>query len=196
MSFKIFSVKITVSFLFMATLCLMLLSDKTGYALLMILAVIIHEAGHFFAMLICKCLPTEIRLIPGSVQICAPTTRLKHETFILICGPMANFLVFACLFVSCRLSDNIELLEFSLINLIYFAFNILPLGGLDGGSILFNIILRTKGYKTAEKVLNFLTVFTAVTVFLIFTVYAIKGSINYSLCILCCYLILSVFLKF
>ena len=52
MSFKIFSVKITVSFLFMATLCLMLLSDKTGYALLMILAVIIHEAGHFFVMLI------------------------------------------------------------------------------------------------------------------------------------------------
>lgn len=196
MSFKIFSTKVTVSFLFMAVLSLMLLSDKTGYALLMICSATIHEAGHFLAMLICKCKPTEIKLIPGSVQICAPPVRLKHETFILICGPLVNFFIFVLFFVLSSLCDSIKLMEFSLINLLYFAFNILPFSGLDGGSILYNLILKKNGDKTAEKTLNLLTILSAVAALLVFILSALRGNVNYSVCILGCYLILSVFLKF
>lgn len=196
MSFKIFSTKVTVSFLFMAVLSLMLFSDKTGYALLMICSAVIHEAGHFVAMLLCKCTPTEVKLIPGSVQICAPTVRLKHETFILVSGPLFNFFAFAVLFLLSDFYDSIKLLEFSLINLLYFAFNILPLCGLDGGSILFNLLLKNKGQKTAEKTLNLLTYLAAAATLFTFLLSVFRSDVNYSVCILFCYLILSIFLKF
>lgn len=196
MSFNLFSTKVSVSFLFLATLSLMLLCDKTGYASLMLFAAIIHEMGHFFAMWLCKSKPTEIKLIIGSVQICAPPARMKHEAFILAFGPMANLVIFFVAVLICGISGTKTFPLFALINLLYFCFNALPFLGLDGGSIMLIFISDKLGFSKAQRIMNILTVFAALLIFLIFAVAAIRGTVNYSVCILACYLILSVFLKF
>lgn len=196
MSFKFFSTKVTVSFLFMAILTVVLLCDKTGYAPYMISSAVIHEIGHFSAMWICGCKPTEVNLIVGSVQICSPPTSLKYETFILLSGPLANLFLFFVFLLAYNAVNNVKLMEFAVINLIHFVFNILPFCGLDGGSILFILISKSAGYKRAQMIMNFLTIVSVIIVLIFFLISVVKGKANYSVCILCCYLILSVFLKF
>ncbi|MEE0946651.1 MAG: hypothetical protein U0M42_07505 [Acutalibacteraceae bacterium] len=196
MSFKIFSTKVTVSFLFTAMICILLICDRTGFAFPMLCSVVFHEMGHLAAMHICRCPPTEIRLIPASVQICSPVVSLKHEVFILVCGPLCNLLLFGVLFVNCCLFSSIYFLEFSIINLIYGAFNMMPVKGVDGGSVLHILLCRYWGDRKAERIMNFITVIGAVcflggAVFLSF-----KGIVNYSAYIMALYLVLSVFLKF
>ncbi|MEE0840238.1 MAG: hypothetical protein U0L72_06800 [Acutalibacteraceae bacterium] len=196
MSFKIFSTKVTVSFLFTAMVCVLLLCDRTGFAFPMLCSVVFHEAGHFLAMYVCGCAPTEVRLIPGSVQICSPSVCLKHEVFILVCGPLINLLLFSVLFVNCYIFSNISFLEFSIINLVYGVFNMLPLKGVDGGSILHIFLTRFFGFQKADRTLNIITLVGALFAFLGAFFLTANGTVNYSVYIMALYLILSVFLKF
>lgn len=196
MSFKLFSTKVTVSFLFTAMVSVLLLCDRTGFAFPMLCSVVFHEAGHLAAMYVCGCAPTEVRLIPGSVQICMPTVTLKHEVFILVCGPLINLILFSVLFINCYIFSNVWFLDFSVINLIYGAFNILPVKGVDGGSVLHIFLSRIFGLRKADTALNTITVITAILVLLSAVFLTVKGNANYSAYIMALYLILSVFLKF
>ncbi len=196
MSFRLFSTKVTVSFLFTSVVSVVLLFDKTGFAFPMLCSVVFHEAGHLAAMYICGCAPSEIRLIPGLVQICMPAVSLRHEAFILVCGPLVNLLLFSLLFINCYVFSNIWFLDFSVINLIYGVFNMLPVKGVDGGSLLHIFLSRIFGTIKADRVLNTITVIAAVLVFLGAVFLTVKGNANYSAYIMAVYLILSVFLKF
>lgn len=196
MSFNFFSTRVKVSFLFMAMLCVLLICDRTGYAFPMLCAACFHEVGHFIAMYVCRCTPTEINLLPGAVQICTPPASLKHELFILVCGPLFNLLIFTVLFVNCYIFSNVFLLEFAIINLIYGIFNMLPFKGLDGSGVLECLLVKQRGYETAKKTINIITIVASVLVFIVATIMSLKGTVNYSAYIMGLYLILSVLLKF
>lgn len=196
MTFKFFSTKVKVSFLFMAVLCIILLFDSTGYAFPMLCAVLFHETGHFIAMHICGCAPKEINLIPGSVQITCAFAPIRQEIFILLCGPAFNLALFTLLFINCYIFSNYFLLEFALINMLYGLFNLIPVKGLDGGSVLYEIILKKSGIKKANTVILILTAFAIIALAALAVAMTLKGSTNYSAYIMVLYLILSVLLKF
>ena len=52
MSFKVFGIEIYVSFYFLAIITIMLYTDKTGLASVMLFAIFLHELGHIFAMIL------------------------------------------------------------------------------------------------------------------------------------------------
>ncbi len=196
MRINIFGIKLTVSYLFCATLCIMMLCDRTGLFIPMLISVFIHESGHLLLMWIFDCVPTEIKLIPGSVQICAPVCDSKPSVLISLAGPFANIIIFAIVFVSSIMFRDNYYITFALVNLIYGAFNLLPLAGLDGGSALEEVLVRKKGADFARKTLNTVTVCAAVFALSVAVFLSIAGRSNYSAYILALYLVLSVLFKF
>lgn len=158
MKFKLFGTEIYVSFLFCATLSFMICTDRTGLVIPTLLAVVLHEAGHLFAMYLYECPPISIRLIPASVQI---TEKLfvpdKKSIKILLAGPLLNIAAGLTAFLNYGIYKAPFALEFSVINFALGLFNLLPVCGLDGGSVL-TIILkpRTKRFS-AETIIKIIT---------------------------------------
>ena len=137
MRFKFFGTEIYISFLFCATGCFMLAVDRTGLIIPTLFAVFVHETGHMLAMWAADCQPKAIRLIPTSVQIVRGFSPKKYgELSITACGPAANLVIFFTLFVNYLIFKSEQSLVFSIINLVIAIFNLLPVSGLDGGTLL------------------------------------------------------------
>ena len=196
MKFKIFDTEIYISFLFAAAVTIMLLTDKTGYMLPALFAIVLHEMGHLFMMWILECSPKRIKLIPASVQITAPfQKRYRNDFLVAACGPFVNILLFLTLYFNYLVFKNEVTLYFALLNLVIGVFNLLPLKGLDGGTILFCILEKSKGHDKAAVILKIITLVLAVAIILAAITLTVRGKINISIYIMGIYLFVMSLLK-
>ena len=196
MRFKIFSTEINISFFFMAFLTLILIVDKTGFVLPVFLATALHEAGHLAAMCVFGCQPKKINLIPGSIQIVSDfKIRVQGEIFILLSGPLANLLFAAVFFALYYFLGFISLLSFSAVNLLIFAFNLLPVRGLDGGSILYLSLAKIVQNSKCEVILDIISLLCGAVAVFLGVSGALMGKINLSLAILGLYIIIGIIIK-
>ncbi len=167
----------------------MLATDRTGLVIPTLFAVFVHEAGHLFAMWTADCAPRKIRLIPASVQIVRSfSAKPVAEFAILICGPAANLAVFAALYVNYLSFKHDWALVSALINLIIFAFNMLPVKGLDGGTVVYMLLSGRIGKEKAQNVLRIMTAVTATFALAVGIYTAVNGRINLSVFIVALYL--------
>ncbi len=196
MKFKILGTQIYISFLFLAPVCLMLLTDKIGFFLPSFFAVVLHETAHLTAMWMLGCNPKEIRLIPASVHIIRNITyKVRNEVIISLVGPLANILFFILFFALYKFSNNMNILTFSLINLLFAVFNLLPIKALDGGLILYKLLSTALGENKAQIILNFVSLITAVALLFV-GVWLFLCNKNFSVIIMAIYILLSVLIKF
>ncbi len=194
--FKFLGTEIYISFLFCATLCFMLVIDRTGLIIPTFFAVFIHESGHLLAMWACDCNPKAIRLIPTSVQIIRGFSPKKHgETAIVICGPLANSVVFVALLANYLIFKSEQSLTFSVLNLVIAAFNLLPVNGLDGGTLLVIFISKFTDIYKAESIVRMITLVFALITFLIGVYLWVSGTVNVSVFIVAVYLALCGLIK-
>lgn len=196
MQFKLFGTKIYISFIFAAVITVMLFFDRTTLFLPCAIAILLHELGHLFAMWLCECAPREIKLIPASVQIIRGFSSKPYgESIIALFGPIVNLVIFVVFLVNYLYFKDEWVIKFGLINLIIGIFNLLPVKGLDGGTVLYNIVSEKKGLLTAERLLNIITFVSSLTLFIfgIFTI--INGKVNITVFIMAIYLLLSVVIK-
>ncbi len=162
MRFKILDTEIYVSFLFVAVIAFLLCVDRTGLVIPTLLAVLIHELGHLFAMWMTDCTPKAIRLVPASVQIVRSfSVSKRNEWLITLAGPTANLLPALVLGINSRFYPNQTVLQFAILNLIIGLFNLLPVQGLDGGTVVRLIALRHTSPERAERVGRTVTLITA-----------------------------------
>lgn len=189
MRFKLFGTEFYVSFLFTAVITAMLAFDRTGFILPLLFAVLIHEAGHLAAMWILDCAPKRVRLVPAAVEI---TTKInsggKYEIIIALCGPLVNLLLFATLFVNYLAFGNDSYLTVGLINLLIGLFNLLPVTGLDGGTVLFNILCRKTDPARAGLIMRIINFSVAAAALIAAITLCFKGQFNLSFFILALYL--------
>ncbi len=196
MRLKLFGTEIYVSFLFTAVIALMLATDKTGLALPTLFAVFVHEIGHLCAMWLLKSNPKSIRLIPASVQITRSIcTDYKNDIIIALSGPIINLLFFATLYINYIAFKNEVSLYYALINLIICIFNLMPVTGLDGGTVLFSLIAKKWDINRARLTLNLITLIMATAVLFLAVTCALRGKINVSAFIISIYLFISVIIK-
>lgn len=189
MKFKLFGTEIYISFLFAAMVAFMLATDRTGLVIPTLFAVFIHEAGHLFAMWTVDCAPRKIRLIPASVQIVRSfSAKPVAEFAIILCGPAANLAVFAALYVNFIKFENNTSLVFALINLIIFVFNMLPVKGLDGGTVVYMLLSKYTGAEKAARVVRIITAAVAAVALAAGIYTAVNGRINLSVFIVALYL--------
>lgn len=196
MKFKFLGTQVYVSFLFMAVITVMLATDKTGFMLPTLFAIIMHEFGHLFAMWVLDVAPKQIKLIPASVQITADITRrYKTDIAISLCGPLTNLLLFAVLYLNFISFKNEAVLVYALINLIIGAFNLLPVTGLDGGTILFSMLAKRMDYNRARCILRIVTLILSATMLFLGVMFTLRGKINISIYILGIYFLVISILK-
>lgn len=152
--FKIFGVYIGVSVGFLGLLSLMLYIDKTGLMLITLQATLFHELGHLLMMYWLGYGFEKIELKIGAVAICGKFNHsLKSELLIALAGPAFNFLFFAVYLAVCYFSSA-PVLYHALVMLIMGIFHMLPIMGLDGGTVLENLISRRFSYKTVLTTVN------------------------------------------
>ncbi len=189
MKFKFFGTEIYISFLFCAVLCFMLVVDRTGLIVPTLFAVFIHESGHMLAMWAADCQPRAIRLIPTSVQIVRGFSPKKcDEVAITLCGPLANLVIFGVLLANHFIFKSEQSLLFSLLNLVIAIFNLLPVSGLDGGTLLSLTISHFTDIYKAESIVRIITAIFSVVVFLLGIYLWVSGTVNISVFIIAVYL--------
>lgn len=196
MRFKLFGTEVYISFLFMGVITLMLCFDKTGFILPTLFAVFVHEFGHLFMMWVTGETPKKIRLIPASVQIVSSLSGgYKRDILVALSGPMVNFLFFGVFYYNYLCFGNKGTLMFSVLNLIIGVFNLLPVKGLDGGTIIYSIFSRLWSPYKALFWLRCITVILGVTGLVGAVILSFSGKVNVSLYIIALYLIITAIMK-
>lgn len=196
MKFKLFGTEIYLSSLFMAFITVMLATDKTGFMLPTLFAVLMHEFGHLFIMWVLNCTPKRIKLIPASVQIVNSFSRgYKNDILIALSGPCVNLLLFSVLYYNYLCFKNEFTLYFALLNLLIGVFNLLPVKGLDGGTILFSLLCKFTDINRAVLIVRLITVIFALAVIITAVLLTLGGKLNASLYIIGIYLLIMCLMK-
>lgn len=197
MRFKIFGTEIYVSFLFAAIITVMLAVDRTGLVIPSMFAVFMHELGHLFAMWVLESSPKQIRLIPASVQVVrkADSFRRSGESAVALSGPAVNIILFVSLYINYVSFKNETSLCYALLNLVIGLFNLIPVMGLDGGTVLFNILCKRKSVEKAVFIMRAITVVTAITVVSAGVILALRHKFNISVFIIGVYLFVMSLIK-
>lgn len=152
--FKAFGVYIGVSVGFLALLSLMLYIDKTGVLLITLEATLFHELGHIVMMYLLGYSFEKIELKIGAVAICGKFNySLKSELLIALAGPAFNFLLFA-VFSAVYYFLSAPVLYNALVMLVMAVFHMLPIKGLDGGTVLNCLLSKQLSYKTVSAIVN------------------------------------------
>lgn len=189
MKFKFFGTEIYISFLFCAVVCFMLVVDRTGLVIPTLFAVFIHESGHLLAMWAADCQPHAIRLIPTSVQIVRGFSPKRcGEVAITVCGPAANLVISGVLTANYFIFKSEQSFTFAILNLVIAIFNLLPVSGLDGGTLLGLAIAQFTDIYQAERIVRIITAVFACLAFLLGVYLWVSGTVNISVFIIAVYL--------
>lgn len=197
MFFKILNTKIRISYFFITLICFMLATDRTGYLIPCIIAIILHELGHLFTMWIFECAPKEINLVPTSIEIVRSFAIKPYgETIISLMGPIVNLFIALIFYINYLYFKSNFLIVFSLLNFIIGIYNLLPVKSLDGGTVLFNCISKKHGLEVANKVLTIITLICGFIILTLAIFLLINGNFNPSIFIISIYILISALLKY
>ena len=154
-----------------------------GYeGIITLICALIHELGHYFAARICRAAPTRIVIYPFGADMALPIglRSYKADIFIALSGPSLNLILFF-------LGITLSLGEFfCACNLALAFINLMPIRGLDGGTVLENLLLTFITPKTAERVLLGVTFFILFFLYLFSVYFLFSGVGDPSLFIIVC----------
>lgn len=161
-----------ISLFIYAILFYFLFDRNIAYIAAVLVVLLIHEFGHFFAMKVYNYQNVKLFIIPllgAFVSGKKQTVSQKQMSIIVLAGPLPGMIIgFALYFVNWHLNnDTIKMLAntFVFINL----FNLLPIYPLDGGRFLENLFLKN----------NFVIrmVFTIISVFALMILIVLSGNL-------------------
>lgn len=191
MKIKLFGITFYVSLFFAGLFAIILLNDKTGTALPLILAVFAHETGHLAAIIYFNKKPQAIYLRACAVEISGYTATCNKEDFIIyLMGPISNLLLFGLMYFIYFVFNTEWFLTFSIVNLILFAVNILPVKMLDGGDLLNIFLTAFTGGKYKNFIISIIS-FITLLLLLIFGIYLFLKTKSITVIIFALYLIIT-----
>lgn len=191
MTFNIGNCKISISPLFVSFLCLILLIDTTGLMLFGFISVFIHESGHLIFMIIAKKPPAFIKFRLGGIIIeSRGFSGYNKELLIASGGCLFNLFIFIFTFLYYSKTKSEMALLFSAANFGLFAFNLIPVNGLDGMDLIrFSLIKKFSPEKT-EKFCKIISLIFIVASTLTAVFPALFHKLNPSILICLIYLII------
>lgn len=190
MSFNLGEIKIKISFLFCAVICLIAFFDK-GYMMPAFLSVCAHEGAHLSAMLVLGERVREVSFEPFGILIKRESEggEFNKNLIIALAGCILNFFVFLILFAVHKLCENEQILVISAINLALFIINILPVSGLDGAQVLKLVLEKYKSEEIADSTGKIVSVITSGIILIFGVIIYFKVRQNPSLILLSLYLL-------
>lgn len=167
---------------FSAVLCAaaLLLVFPLGAVLPAFFAALLHECAHLAAVRLCRGSVISIRIFPFGADIRTLPMPPLRECAVCAAGSVANLIAYFC-FRTVYAPFAVDCLALGLLNL-------LPVQGLDGGSIVQNLLLFTSPVDRAETV-SFVLSFCTLFLLWVFAAYLILCcNANPSLFFLCAFL--------
>lgn len=169
------------TFGFFAVISVYMLLDRDGAGLLALAAVALHELGHVAVMRVAGAKIEAVRFCPFGVRL-EKRGMLSYsaEAAVYLGGVAANLAALAVTLPLCGWN------AFAYINAALAAFNLLPIGRLDGGVLLSLLLRRGCSLDTAEKVRMLIGFFVLAPIFAAGFWLLLRG--NYTLIITAAYL--------
>lgn len=188
MRFRLFKISFEISVPFAVMIAFLLIMDRTGLMSASLFAAVLHELGHIAAMKITNCAPKAVKCCPAGVLIVGDTYKTAiGSAFIAISGPLANFAATVLLLLAGHITKSQSAYIFAAVQFITGAVNMLPVKGLDGGTLML-ILLRSLKLRSPEFVYSFISIFTAVASVVAGVAVAVRNTANPSLLLLGIYL--------
>ncbi len=190
MSFRLFNIKFYISVPFAVMIAFLLTMDSTGYMSASLFAVTLHEMGHLIAMKLTHCAPTSVKCCIGGVTMVGKAfVTVKDNIVIALSGPIVNIVSAAILWILGSITHTLWILAFSVVQFLVGAVNLLPVKGLDGGTVL-SAILQKQTKFSPGVICSVVSIVTACIVLVVGLTVAVKNVSNPSLLLLGIYLII------
>lgn len=135
---------------------LIYLLDEQGIFAMAIISAAVHELGHYAALSAFGARPYLLRLELTGAAMYFDESRLSYgrELVAALAGPMAGLLLaFAAAFCGAHALSGVSLL--------LSVFNLLPIGGLDGGRILSALLSMFLDHQRAQRICLWVTLICA-----------------------------------
>lgn len=116
------------------------------WILLLVVVMIVHEAGHFIAMKLFNYKDVQLFFVPflGAFVSGRPhRISQRQRTITLLAGPLPGIIIGIALFVFFLVNKQILYYQLSLMFVLLNVFNLLPVSPLDGGQLLENLFAGT-----------------------------------------------------
>lgn len=158
MELRIGKTRFAISVAFFVVLILFLLLDHSGLAVLCLVGMLLHECGHLAAGWLMGVTYSAIRFTPFGIRMQRPeNTGVSYgkELFISAAGCLINVLTALICFTRFEHGPG---LNFGAVNAALGIFNLLPIQGLDGGSMLRIILLLCCPPQRAEAIVQGLSI--------------------------------------
>ena len=173
----------------------LVLSDQTQFLLCSFVSAALHEASHIAAYLSCGASVFSLEILPFGISAAVgKTDRLscKDEMLCAFCGPLMN-LFLSAIFL-CLSKSFIEGSDFFIYcNLSFFILNMLPIIPLDGGRILYFILLRKVSVATSVKTVKMISGILTVFITVFGTYIFLSSGYNVSVLLIGLYLFVYIF---
>ncbi len=198
MRYNFLGCKVTITFWFIALITAVLLMEQTETMIWGIIAAMMHELGHIFAMILKGDHIREIKFNLFDIAIVDKTRQNKSyrdDILILFAGPMINFIL-CVLFYFLYLLTKIEFLLIPMgQNCLLGIFNILPIESLDGGQILYAFLLQRFSPKKSEIIVELVSFVVLLPLAVLGFYLLLQSRYNFTLLLISCYLMAVILLK-
>ena len=190
MIFKLFNIEFQISVPFAVMLAFLLVTDKTGMMSASVSAVALHELGHLIWMKRCRTAPKSVKMTVGGVLMVGNAyCTAKESIAIALAGPVANFVFTAVFYILGLYFDSFLLAAFGVVQFLVGAVNLLPIRGLDGGTVV-RILLEKYCKRNVGLILKLVSIGGSIGVLVLGVAVAVKNTSNPSLLLLGIYLII------
>ena len=188
LGFKLCGVRITISFWFFAAIGFFLLYERSALFWYFAAPVVVHELGHMVALYACGGGLLSLELCAFGINMRPNSRYLSYfREFIVILAGIASNALLAIILLALKGQTMRSMLLIS-VNLAVAAFNLLPIGNLDGGILLKLFCERTSNGFIAYKISRAVS-FTLLLPLLIFAFHlTFQNERNFTLLIVCIYL--------
>ncbi len=190
--FTLKGVRFRLSLLFPAMVVIMITLDPTALSLWCVAASMMHETGHFIALLAMDGKPKRISMGIFGVRVEQnPAQRLGYAAncVVSLAGPMVNLVSFGVL--SCFTGNEAA----ALVHLTLGAFNLLPIEPLDGGQALYSLLALRYPEEKAETAVMLISILTLLPLAAAGFYLLIISGYNFTLLAVCGYLCLLLLCK-
>lgn len=197
MKFKIGNIFFNLSFPLIASLCIVLVVDRTKTAFCAVINAILHELGHLIVLYRygCRVKTINLGLFDINIKKSECPLSINQEIAVALSGAAANILS-AIIYISLyQLFDLKLFLTLTISTLCLAAFNLLPVESLDGGSTILFLLLKRMEYDKASKILNIISLFFLLPMAVVGVILLIKSKYNFTLLFTSCYLTGIILLK-
>ena len=143
-----------------AILFYFLFDRNIGYIAAVLVVLLIHEFGHFFAMKLYNYQNVKLFIIPllgAFVSGKKQSVSQKQMSIIILAGPVPGIIIGTALYIVNKTYDNETLKMLANVFIFINIFNLLPIYPLDGGRLLENLFIKNNyGIRLVFTILSIL----------------------------------------